>query len=42
MLAITKGQDEEGGDLNTVMPRWSFLSQAQVDSLIQYFQTMFQ
>ncbi len=38
-LAITKGQDETGGDLNTMMPHWSFLSQAQVDSLIQYLQT---
>ncbi len=38
-LAITKGQDETGGDLNTMMPRWSNLSQAQVDSLIQYIQT---
>ncbi|MCL4530788.1 MAG: c-type cytochrome [Chloroflexi bacterium] len=38
-LAITKGQDETGGDLNAMMPRWSFLSQAQVDSLIQYLQT---
>lgn len=41
VLAITKGQDEEGGDLNTMMPRWSFLSQAQVESLIQYFQSAF-
>ena len=41
-LAITKGQDEEGGDLNTMMPRWSFLSQTQVDSLVQYLQSAFQ
>src|ERR1700690_2347990 len=32
-LAITKGQDETGADLNAMMPRWSTLSQAQVDSL---------
>ncbi len=40
-LAITKGQDETGGDLNAMMPRWSFLSQEQVVSLIQYLQTSF-
>lgn len=40
-LAITKGQDEEGSDLEPMMPRWSFLSQAQVDSLVQYLQTAF-
>ncbi len=40
-LAITKGQDEKGEDLNPMMPRWSFLSQAQVDSLAQYIQTTF-
>ncbi len=40
-LAITKGQDEKGEDLNPMMPRWSFLSQAQVDSLVQYLQTAF-
>lgn len=40
-LAITKGQDETGDDLNAMMPRWSFLSQAQVDSLIQYIQATF-
>lgn len=40
-LAITKGQDEKGEDLNPMMPRWSFLSQAQVDSLVQYLQTTF-
>ena len=39
--AITTGKDETGADLNTMMPRWSFLSQAQVDSLIQYLQTTF-
>src|SRR6266542_6773281 len=38
-LAITKGQDAGGGELNTMMPRWSALSQTQVDSLIQYIQT---
>ena len=38
-LAITKGQDAGGGELNSMMPRWSDLSQAQVDSLIQYIQT---
>lgn len=40
-LSITKGQDETGSDLNSMMPRWSFLSQAQVDSLVQYMQTKF-
>jgi mono/diheme cytochrome c family protein len=40
-LGITKGQDEKGGDLNAMMPRWSFLTQAQVDSLVQYLQTTF-
>jgi mono/diheme cytochrome c family protein len=40
-LAITKGQDETGDDLNAMMPRWSFLSQEQVDSLIQYIQATF-
>ena len=40
-LAITNGQDETGAQLNTMMPRWSFLSQAQVDSLVQYLQTAF-
>jgi mono/diheme cytochrome c family protein len=40
-LGITKGQDEKGGDLNAMMPRWLFLSQAQVDSLVQYLQTTF-
>ena len=38
-LAITKGQDAGGGELNSMMPRWSSLSQAQIDSLIQYIQT---
>jgi mono/diheme cytochrome c family protein len=41
VLAITKGQDEEGGDMPSMMPRWSSLSQAQVDSLIQYIQSTF-
>jgi mono/diheme cytochrome c family protein len=40
-VAIIKGQDETGSDLNPMMPRWSFLSQAQVDSLVQYLQTAF-
>lgn len=40
-LGITKGQDEKGGDLNAMMPRWSSLSQAQVDSLVQYLQTTY-
>lgn len=40
-LGITKGQDETGGDLNAMMPRWSFLSQAQVDSLVNYLKTAF-
>lgn len=41
VLAITKGQDEAGDDMNSMMPRWSWLSQAQVDSLVQYLQTTF-
>jgi len=40
-VAITIGKDETGAELNTMMPRWSFLSQAQVDSLVQYLQTRF-
>ena len=40
-LGITKGLDETGGDLNPMMPRWSSLSQTQVDSLVQYLQTAF-
>lgn len=40
-LAITKGQDEEGGELGAMMPRWSFLTQEQVQSLVQYLQTAF-
>ena len=40
-LSIVKGQDETGADLNAMMPRWSFLSKAQVDSLVQYLQTTF-
>jgi mono/diheme cytochrome c family protein len=39
--AITTGQDESGAQLNAMMPRWSFLSPAQVDSLVQYLQTAF-
>lgn len=37
-LAITKGLDETGADMGSVMPRWSFLSQSQVDSLLAYLQ----
>src|SRR5690349_411736 len=37
-LAITKGQDGGGGEMNAMMPRWSNLSQTQIDSLIQYIQ----
>jgi mono/diheme cytochrome c family protein len=40
-LAITKGLDESGDEMNLMMPRWSFLSKAQVESLIQYLQTAF-
>lgn len=40
-LAITKGLDESGDPMNDMMPRWSFLSQAQVDSLVQYLQATF-
>lgn len=40
-LAVTKGQDETGDDLNPMMPRWSFLSQAQVDSLAKYIKSTF-
>lgn len=38
-LAITQGQDETGDGLNPMMPRWSILSQEQVDSIVQYLQT---
>ena len=41
VLAITKGQDESGEDMPAMMPHWSFLSQEQVDSLIQYIQETF-
>ncbi len=40
-LAITKGEDESGDQLEPMMPHWSFLSQAQVDSLVQYIQASF-
>jgi mono/diheme cytochrome c family protein len=40
-LAITTGKDETGAELNTMMPRWSFFSQAQAESLVQYLQTAF-
>lgn len=39
VLSITKGQDETGADLNTMMPRWAILSKTQVDSLVQFIQT---
>ena len=39
--AVTKGLDESGDELNPMMPRWSFLSQEQVDSVIQYIQATF-
>lgn len=38
-IAISKGQDENGEDLNAMMPRWSSLSQAQLDSLVQFIKT---
>ena len=41
VLAITKGQDESGEDMPSMMPHWSFLSQEQVDSLIEYIQSTF-
>ncbi len=40
-ISIIKGLDETGGDLNPMMPRWSLLTQAQVDSLVQFLQTAF-
>ena len=40
-LSITKGLDEEGADLNAMMPRWTLLSQAQIDSLVQYLESAF-
>lgn len=40
-LAITKGEDEAGDQMNEMMPRWSLLSQPQVDSLVQYIQATF-
>ncbi len=40
-LAITKGEDEAGDQMNPMMPHWSFLSQAQVDSLVQFLQSTF-
>lgn len=40
-LAISKGLAEDGTDLEPMMPRWSFLSQAQVDSLVQYIEKTF-
>ena len=40
-IAITKGQNEDGEDMGAMMPRWSFLSKEQVDSLVQYIQSSF-
>jgi mono/diheme cytochrome c family protein len=40
-LAIVKGQDETGADLNAMMPRWTVLSQDQVDSLVTYIKSTF-
>ncbi len=40
-LAITKGLDEKGEALNQMMPRWSTLSSAQVDSIIAYIKANF-
>lgn len=40
-LSIVKGLDEAGDELPSMMPRWTLLSQAQVDSLIQDIQAMF-
>jgi mono/diheme cytochrome c family protein len=40
-LAIVKGQDETGADLNAMMPRWTVLSQDQVDSLVAYIKATF-
>lgn len=39
VTGIVKGQDETGADLNAMMPRWTVLSQAQVDSLVTYIKT---
>lgn len=41
VLAITKGQDESGDEMAAMMPRWSFLSKEQVDSLVQYIKSTF-
>lgn len=40
VLAITKGQDEGGDPFNAMMPRWTVLSQDQVNSLIDYLKTI--
>ncbi len=40
-LAVTQGQDEKGGDLNDMMPRWTIFSTDQVLSLFQYIQSAF-
>lgn len=40
-IAITKGQNEDGEEMSSMMPRWSFLSKEQVDSLVQYLQETF-
>lgn len=41
-LAITKGEEESGEEMSDMMPRWSFLSQEQVDSLVEYIKSAFQ
>jgi mono/diheme cytochrome c family protein len=40
-LAITKGEDEGGDQMPAMMPRWTFLSEAQVSSLVEYLQSAF-
>lgn len=38
--AIVKGLDEEGKPLQPMMPRWTMLSQQDVDKLIAYIKTL--
>lgn len=38
--AITKGLDETGQPLNPMMPRWTFLSPADVNKIIAYLKTL--
>lgn len=38
--AIVQGLDEEGKPLNPMMPRWTFLSPADVGKLIAYMKTL--